>query len=221
MLDDRGPYGSSTSNKIVIRGMGGDGQSRVMVLVDGVPALAPGPGIFEWSTLDKNSVERIEVVKGPSSALYGSSAMGGVINIITRAPIEDGFATRLRTRFGTYDTLDTSVHHTGSFGRFGYSLALSRGYTKGFNAVPRYSPSSRPTFTNTAPEKVLTYSADLKLRYRFDETADLTLTANWADYDRTGRYRGGKFVTDDYVLYSLSKRSLGLHLNKDFGSLAS
>ena len=83
---DRSVFGSSTYNKVIIRGMGGNTQGRVLVLVDGMPAMPAGTNIFEWNSINLDAVERIEVVRGPSSALYGSSAMGGVINIITWTP---------------------------------------------------------------------------------------------------------------------------------------
>ena len=87
-------YGTSTQNKVIIRGMGGDDvNGRVLVLMDGLPVMAAGTNIFNWDTISLDTVERIEVVRGPASALYGSSAMGGVINIITRKPTEEGFKT--------------------------------------------------------------------------------------------------------------------------------
>ena len=80
-------YGTSTQNKVIIRGMGGDDvNGRVLVLMDGLPVMTAGNNIFNWDTISLDTVERIEVVRGPASALYGSSAMGGVINIITRKP---------------------------------------------------------------------------------------------------------------------------------------
>jgi len=60
--------------------------SRVLLLIDGIPAITGDTGGINWDALPLWEVERVEVVKGASSALYGSNALGGVINIITRAP---------------------------------------------------------------------------------------------------------------------------------------
>ena len=107
-------YGTSTQNKVIIRGMGGDDvNGRVLVLMDGLPVMTAGNNIFNWDTISLDTVERIEVVRGPASALYGSSAMGGVINIITRKPTEEGFKTTVGTKFGRYNTWQNKLYHTG------------------------------------------------------------------------------------------------------------
>ena len=86
-------YGTSTQNKVIIRGMGGDDvNGRVLVLMDGLPVMTAGNNIFNWDTISLDTVERIEVVRGPASALYGSSAMGGGINKVSKprsAPSSD------------------------------------------------------------------------------------------------------------------------------------
>ena len=64
----------------------GIGSERVLVLLDGQPLVGRISGVFDISRIPTSAVERVEVVKGPQSTLYGSEAMGGVINIITRAP---------------------------------------------------------------------------------------------------------------------------------------
>lgn len=93
--------------------MGGDDvNGRVLVLMDGLPVMTAGNNIFNWDTISLDTVERIEVVRGPASALYGSSAMGGVINIITRKPTEEGFKTTVGTKFGRYNTWQNKLYHT-------------------------------------------------------------------------------------------------------------
>ncbi len=80
------------------RGLG----SRVLVLLDGVPVLLSDLGNVNWDLVPVADIERVEVVKGPASALYGSFALGGVINIITRNP-EARTRVLLRTIHGVYD----------------------------------------------------------------------------------------------------------------------
>jgi outer membrane receptor protein involved in Fe transport len=221
--DDRSGYGSSTSNKVVIRGMGGNGQSRVLVLVDGMPALTPGSSIFEWSSVNLNTVERIEVVRGPSSALYGSSAMGGVINIITKRPAEDGFETRIKSRYGRYNSWDENLYHSGRINKFSYSISAGYTETHGFNAVPLESVSGnqRPDGKNSAPERVENYTGVIKLRYDFEDDADLTFTADYADYERTGRWQHFNFNPDTYRLYTYQREGVGLQLHQKFGFIDS
>lgn len=80
------------------RGVG----SRVLLLVDGAPYLTGDTGEISWEVIPPHQVERVEVVKGAGSALYGSSALGGVINVITREPTEKG-EFRFRLYSGMYD----------------------------------------------------------------------------------------------------------------------
>lgn len=76
--------------------------SRVLVLLNGNPMLTGDTGMAEWDVLPTLSVKQIEVMKGSGSALYGSSAMGGVINIITEEP-EEGGHFHIRTFTGLYN----------------------------------------------------------------------------------------------------------------------
>lgn len=116
-------YGVSTgsANSVTIRGVGGS--DKVLFLVDGQPQWA---GLFGHSLPDthvSNGVERVEVVKGPSSLLYGSSAMGGSINIITKHHTEDGVSGRARAMFGSFTTEKFDVSTGVKKGKFSAVLA--------------------------------------------------------------------------------------------------
>jgi iron complex outermembrane receptor protein len=76
--------------------------TRVMLLIDGIPANSGDSGALNWDMIPLTEVERIEVVKGAGSALYGTSALGGVVNVVTRAPPDEP-TTRFRLRAGFYD----------------------------------------------------------------------------------------------------------------------
>lgn len=92
-------------DQLNIRGSAGYSRgagSRVLALLDGVPANAGDSGAINWDIIPLTEVERIEIVKGAGSALYGTSALGGVINIVTADPPEDP-VTRIRLRAGFYD----------------------------------------------------------------------------------------------------------------------
>ena len=97
-------YGVSggSAGTVSIRGVGSG--NKVLFMIDGMPQWA---GMFGHSNADTyvaNGVERVEVVKGPSSILYGSNAMGGSVNIITKRQRHDGFTGKARAMFGSYYT---------------------------------------------------------------------------------------------------------------------
>ncbi len=81
---------------------GGGIGNRVLLLIDGRPALSPESGGALWNLVPVGSIERIEVVRGAYSSLYGSSAMGGVVNVITRNP-NMAPETRVQVNYGAYD----------------------------------------------------------------------------------------------------------------------
>lgn len=119
-----GSYGSLTST--YFRGAEGD---HVKVLVDGVEMNQAGGG-FDLAGLLVSDVERIEVARGPSSALYGSDAMAGVIHVITRrgkGPRRASFSAN----GGTYGRVNWSADLHGGIGTSGYSFSLARAVSDG------------------------------------------------------------------------------------------
>jgi outer membrane cobalamin receptor len=99
-------FGVSTgaAGQITLRGIGGNPTTGVLILIDGHPQFA---GIFGHPLADSyvaSDAERVEVIRGPASILYGSNAMGGVINIITRKQSQDGFHANSRIMYGSYNT---------------------------------------------------------------------------------------------------------------------
>lgn len=94
-------------------------QRRTLVMVDGIPMNEGYGGSVNWSLIPKEAVESIEIVHGPMSALYGSGAMGGVINIITRKSKEPS-KTQIKASYGTFNTTSASVHQSGWHESLGY-----------------------------------------------------------------------------------------------------
>lgn len=112
---------SAGSGQVYIRGVG-DGGNKVLFMIDGQPQWA---GIFGHSLSDTyvaNGVERIEVIKGPSSLLYGSNAMGGSINLITKTQKKDGITGRARAMFGSFTTQKFSLSTGYKKGKFSATL---------------------------------------------------------------------------------------------------
>lgn len=117
----------------------GTDSNHTLVLIDGVrmnPATIGGAAVHN---LDPAVIERIEVVKGPRSTLYGSDAIGGVINIITRRA-GDGTDANASVGFGTFDTRRGAigVRHGGEAGRFGVDLSWHE--TDGFSPLRDFGP---------------------------------------------------------------------------------
>src|SRR3989441_6172433 len=101
---DKAPGVQFLNGQVNIRGSTGYVQglgSRVLLLVDGVPANQGDRGGINWDLVPLNEVQRVEVAKGAGSSLYGSSAFGGVVNVITR-DIAAGWHARLRASGGAY-----------------------------------------------------------------------------------------------------------------------
>lgn len=99
-VNQNGAFGGIAS--VRIRGASSE---QTLVMIDGVVTndpSSPGGG-FNFATLDAASIERIEVLKGPQSTLWGSDAIGGVVNIVTRSP-EPGFGGRVFAEYGSFDT---------------------------------------------------------------------------------------------------------------------
>jgi iron complex outermembrane receptor protein len=108
------------NGQVNIRGSSGYVQglgSRVLLLVDGVPANQGDRGGINWDLVPLEQVERVEIVKGTGSALYGSAALGGVVNVITR-DIRPGFHARVRALGGAYANPPSDIwnfrNHTGA-----------------------------------------------------------------------------------------------------------
>ncbi|MGN0234962.1 MAG: TonB-dependent receptor [Paludibacteraceae bacterium] len=96
------------SGAIAVRGLSGS-TGQLMVLIDGHPQYMGLMGHPIADTYLSHTAERMEVLRGPASVIYGSNAMGGVVNIITRRQQADGVQTRLRAGYGAYNTLETEV----------------------------------------------------------------------------------------------------------------
>ncbi|MBD5265183.1 MAG: TonB-dependent receptor [Bacteroides sp.] len=116
-------YGVSggSAGTVNIRGVGQG--NKVLFMIDGQPQWA---GVFGHSVADTyvaNGVEKVEVVKGPSSLLYGSNAMGGSVNIVTHTQKEEGLTGRARALFGSYYTQKFALSSGYKRGRFSATLS--------------------------------------------------------------------------------------------------
>ncbi len=101
----------SKNASVTMRGL--DAAQGILILYNGVPLNKTAGGSINWHMISPDQIERIEVIKGPSSALYGNNAMGGVINIITKKS-DKIFSGDLRTFGGSYQTLGGKFNVEGN-----------------------------------------------------------------------------------------------------------
>lgn len=106
----------STKSSVTMRGLSGNEQARTLVLLDGIPVNKADGGSVNWNLISTAEVEKIEVVKGPGSALYGGNAMGGIINVITHKPTKS-FEGNISADYGTYNTKIARVNLAGKIGK--------------------------------------------------------------------------------------------------------
>jgi iron complex outermembrane receptor protein len=123
--------GVGAGGTINMRGFYGGMSSHQLVLVDGIPQNKGKDRLVNWDLIPINNVERIEVMRGPASSLYGDNAMSGVINILTKKPSGAPHAGVFFS-YGTYATQNYASYLSGEFNRLGYYLGISSRLTNGF-----------------------------------------------------------------------------------------
>ena len=154
--------GPGTASNIFIRGA----EARhTLLLIDGVPYGSVTLGTPVWDTVPLEQIEHVEILRGPAAALYGSSALGGVVQIFTRqgAP---GFAPNAALRLGSQGTDDLTAGFAGGQGPWTYSLQGQHFQTDGFSAT-----NAKVPFGNFNPDNDGFRQASLsgRVRFRFDE----------------------------------------------------
>lgn len=117
-------YGSLGALKTIQ--MRGSTPSQVLILVDGKPINSPRSGDGSLNSIPLEDIARIEVLRGPASSLYGSGAMGGVVNIITQEPPDEGQETDLTSSFGTFMTYQERLSYGAKIRNFG--CRINTGY---------------------------------------------------------------------------------------------
>jgi vitamin B12 transporter len=126
IVQAQGTLGEETN--IRIRGVG---FNQVLVLIDGVKVNSPLTGEFDFGDLPIDNVERIEVVRGAHSAFYGSEAIGGVVNIITKSAQKEELGLSFRVEGGNQDTLRAKIGTGSRRDTLGYLASFSHSETKG------------------------------------------------------------------------------------------
>jgi outer membrane receptor protein involved in Fe transport len=134
-----------TSQGVSLRGIGPSGVSRTLVLIDGVPFNDPFGGWVYWTRVPLESVDRIEVVDGSGSSLYGNYAMGGVINIVSSRPTRR--TVEFKPQYGNHKTPKLDFFGSDVWGKVGIAAEGSLFDTDGF---PIVAASERGVIDNNA-----------------------------------------------------------------------
>ncbi|HWF83539.1 MAG TPA: TonB-dependent receptor [Vicinamibacterales bacterium] len=134
-----------TSQGVSLRGIGPSGVSRTLVLVDGTPFNDPFGGWVYWTRVPLEGTDRIEVVDGSSSSLYGNYAMGGVINIVSNRPVRR--TIELKPQYGNDNSPKLDVFGSDVWGKVGVTVDATAFKTDGFPVV---APSERGLIDNNA-----------------------------------------------------------------------
>jgi len=182
------PGVNMVEDQISIRGSSGYSRgagTRVLVAIDGIPFYTGDTGEIIWEAVPVTQIQRVEIIKGAASSLYGSTAIGGVINIIT-PEIHSEPKTYIRSLFGIWDNpshkewdwsneLRTfsglTISHSQRFDHFGIALSLTR--------LQDMNYKQSGFFTR--------YIGYLKSDYKFSATSSLTLLVNSLNH-RTGNF---------------------------------
>lgn len=141
-----------------------------LILIDGVPLVGRSAGTLDLSRVTVGNIKQIEIVKGASSSLYGSEALGGVINIITDTP-KYGFRGEANMRTGSYGTTDIGVSFSQRKDKLGVSGFMNRYSSNGFDFDKSTPVNNINPFSN--------YTFDAKVTYEFSEKLDLIVSGRF------------------------------------------
>lgn len=153
-----------------------------MIMIDGQPLIGRTSGKLDLSRITVADIERIEIIKGASSCLYGSDALAGVVNIITRKPLSStSYSAGLR--YGTYNTLDATLEGGLPFNHNKGHISLSGNYyrTDGFNANPDAQQANTVLPYNS-------YTLQARAGYLLNSRNRLNFSARWAHLQQSNDY---------------------------------
>ncbi len=183
---------STNVQSLSIRGSsdvaGGGVGNRVLLLIDGRPALSSDAGGALWSLVPTNFIDRVEIVKGAFSSLYGSTAMGGVVNVITRRPTYNR-QTRVEASYGMYELPALELRHTDTPGYL-TSLALSHSGRKNqLSYLLNFSRKQSSGFRERSAYAFYDLYGKLLFDFRQNRNLEVSLGATSAqnDYPHTWR----------------------------------
>lgn len=188
------------------RGIHSQYNPQVLVLLNDLPLtnIFLGDRGAAWRSVPVEVISRIEVIRGPGSALYGADALAGVINIITKSP-EELKGTRVFAAYGSYDTNDVTATKAGELGAFQYSVFLNAGRTEGADSTIRADQQTALDSMFGTSASLAPGPANLGLR-AFEAGVDL----RWQDFTLRAGYRRRSDIGTAYgVANALDPKGVG------------
>lgn len=171
--------------------MQGLGAEFTLILVDGVPLIGRLAGTFDISRITVGNIKQIEVVRGASSSLYGSEALGGVINIITQTP-KNGLSGDVNYRYGRFNTHDLGTNLSYKKDKFGISAFFNRYSSDGYNLSKRNELNTIDPFRN--------YTINTKFTYDITDNTNIIIAGKYfnqnQDYLPTSTLSGNTEIDD-------------------------
>jgi len=177
----------------------GANTGHTLVLLDGIEINMPSDpgGTFDFGNLPVDNIERIEILRGPQSTLYGSDALAGVINIITKKGTgKPKFF--LSTVGGSYNSYKGLAGLNGSYDFLNYSLTLSRFKTDGFSSASEETGNKEKDGSSS-------YSASSRLGAEITDDFDLNFIFRFTKADVDYDQFGGQFGDDPTYVYKLEE----------------
>lgn len=186
-------FGIFSSSSVSLRGVGGNSQTGTLVVLDGLPLNKADGGSVNWNIIDKDKIEKIEIIKGPGSVLFGSNAMGGIINIISLQAV-DKLKGNVSLSYGTYNTFEAKSHWSGSSkNRFFYwKTFVNFRESDGYINTPEEIIAENDTIV--VPVFLKEFFAGGMMGVRIDKYNSIELSANYFD-DQRGR---GTKIYEEY-----------------------
>jgi len=181
--------GRGADESVFIRGTN---SGHALVLLDGMRVSSATTGATALQMIPLSQIDRIEVLRGPASALYGSDAIGGVIQIFTKAP-SDAPLFAVQIGAGSASTYESSVAHANRIGGLSYSIKAGVSGTQGINAIesPKYSGY------NTDRDGYRNSNLNANASYRFGKNAEVG--AGFFNSVSTNRYDAYKWDPNAFV----------------------
>ncbi|HZH35995.1 MAG TPA: TonB-dependent receptor [Flavisolibacter sp.] len=194
----------------------GAGTGKVLVLMDGIPVMDPSQinNSFDLNSITPSQIERIEILRGAQSTLWGSDAMAGVVNIITKKGGSNRFSPNVLLSYGSYQTCRSNAGVNGRLNAFDYNLSYSGTTSKGFSAAHDSTGTrgyDKDGFEQNNLQASLGYQLSQKASLRGlaqvgKYTTDLDAGAFTDDRDFVGRNRQNLYSLD--FGYTTGKTSL-------------
>lgn len=192
----------------------GAAASQTLITLDGVELnMVNDPtNTVDLANIMLDNIERIEIVRGPQSTLYGSEAFGGIINLFSRGGNSDKDSYFFTAEGGSYSSYRGSAGLNGAYNNLTYSLQTSRYITEGFS-------SAAESDGNTEKDGTKNFNLLSTVGYLFTPSLKLTFTGKYTEADTDLDQTGGKFGDDPSYIFALQetafKTGLSYELNKD------